>query len=268
MSTPARLHVLSRINHNNALIIRRGPSKRVGFFGFNLATHEISEGQWLKGRIYERRSDISSCGNYILYFALSGKWRSKTEGSWTALSKFPYLKAIDLWAKGDAWHGGGLFMDNNEYQLNEMFPHKSLEKESHFKVKRGRIDPNLGNNECLGVYFPRLIREGWSLEKSEQQDHYFEKHYNKDWYILKKCGVNKDNKPGRSVYYDTNQLINKSEGIILEIESDWMDFRGHKVYWTNHGQIFYANLKKNRLEEPQLIIDMNDYTFKLIEAPY
>ncbi len=268
MSFPARLHILSRPNLNKVLIIRRGPSKRVGFFGFDLATYELTQGQWLKGKIYERRSDLSPDGKYIIYFALNGKWKSETKGAWTALSRFPYLKAIDLWAKGDAWNGGGLFLDKKTYHLNERFPHKSLYKNSDFEVKRGKIEAPIVTNECRGVYFPRLIREGWTMIKSEGKNHFFEKKYDKEWHILKRCGVNQSDQPGRSVYYDSNQLIHKNAGLILDIASDWMDFRDEKIYWTKQGKIHKADLGKEKIIDERVIVDMNEYQFKAIQAPY
>jgi hypothetical protein len=37
----------------------------------------------------------------------------------TLISKAPYLKAQTLLAKGDCWHGGGLFSSNKELWLND-----------------------------------------------------------------------------------------------------------------------------------------------------
>lgn len=66
-------------------------------------------GQWFKGRIYERRCDLSPSGEKLIYFA--AKYRSPLY-TWTAVSRPPFLTALLLWPKGDAWGGGGLF--NNE----------------------------------------------------------------------------------------------------------------------------------------------------------
>ncbi len=57
-------------------------------------------GQWLKGRIYERRSDLSPDGKYLIYFAMNGRWQSEACGAWTAISQAPYLKAIAIFPKG------------------------------------------------------------------------------------------------------------------------------------------------------------------------
>ena len=70
-------------------------------------------GQWLRGRLYELRADLSPDGKYLIYFAMNGHWGSRAKGAWTAISRAPYLTAIALFAKGDCWNGGGLFTDRN-----------------------------------------------------------------------------------------------------------------------------------------------------------
>src|SRR5436190_13778779 len=79
-------------------------------------------GQWLKGRIYERLSDLSPDGKHFLYFALNGKWQSESRGSWTAISRAPYLKALAFFPAGDTWGGGGLFTTAHSYWLNGSYP--------------------------------------------------------------------------------------------------------------------------------------------------
>ena len=59
-----------------------------------MKTNEFALGQWLKGRIYERRSDLSPDGKYMIYFAMNGKWNSIAKWSWTAISKAPAAGGI------------------------------------------------------------------------------------------------------------------------------------------------------------------------------
>jgi len=123
---PARLHVLLASDSKVGVVFRRGPSKSVCSVLWNRRTDEFKLGQWLHGRIYERRSDISPDGRFLIYFAMNGKWESETKGSWTAISKVPWLKAIVLLGKGDCWSGGGLFTSENKYWLNDGYGHKVL----------------------------------------------------------------------------------------------------------------------------------------------
>ena len=114
----ARIHVLLAAAAPIGLVFRRGPSKQVATFLWDRRNDEFHLGQWLKGRIYERRSDLSPDGKYAIYFAMNGKWKSESKGSWTAVSRAPYLKAICFYPKGDCWYGGGLWTGPQAYWLN------------------------------------------------------------------------------------------------------------------------------------------------------
>ena len=116
-----RLHGLLARSADTAVIIRRGPSTRVATFSWDRRTNEVQLGQWLKGRIYERRSDLTPDGKHLIYFAVNGQRRNETRGSWTAISRAPYLHALDLHAKGDCWEGGGLFPNSGSYWLNNRY---------------------------------------------------------------------------------------------------------------------------------------------------
>ena len=150
---PARLHVLLARHAKVGLVIRRGPSKSVCTVLWNRDRDTFKLGQWLRGRIYERRCDLSPDGKHFIYFAMNGRWHSKTKGSWTAISRVPYLKAIHLYAKGDCWHGGGLFLSNLEFWLNDGCGHTELRKSSHLRENpNGQPKPYFGG-ECLNVWF-------------------------------------------------------------------------------------------------------------------
>src|SRR6516162_6940589 len=102
----ANLFVILARNAPCGVIFRRGPSKQVLVIKWSLRNDTFEGGQWLKGRIYERRCDLSPSGEKLIYFA--GNYRSKNGPlTWTAVSRTPYLTALAMWPKGDAWGGGG-----------------------------------------------------------------------------------------------------------------------------------------------------------------
>lgn len=109
------IYVLMARDAPRAVIFRRGPTRQVLLLSWNLETDEIEEGQWLKGRIYERRCHLSPDGKLLIYFAAKYKLPL---ASWTAISKPPYLTALALWPKGDGWGGGGLFETRRRIALN------------------------------------------------------------------------------------------------------------------------------------------------------
>ena len=97
------------------VIFRRGPSKQVLLIRWNLKDDTFETGQWLKGRIYERRCDLSPEGDLLIYFAANWK---RPYLSWTAVSRPPYLTALALWPKGDARGGGGQFRSRGVIALD------------------------------------------------------------------------------------------------------------------------------------------------------
>ncbi len=54
-----RLSVLLARDAPCAVVFRRGPSKQVLLCLWRTDTDEVIEGQWLKGRVYEHRCDLS-----------------------------------------------------------------------------------------------------------------------------------------------------------------------------------------------------------------
>lgn len=104
---PPRLYVHMRPESPAALVIRQGPSRTFCLIGWDLARDRFEVGQWCKHKLYPERGDISPDGRWHIYFALNGRWKSETKGSWTGLAKVPYLKCVKMWPQGDTWGGGG-----------------------------------------------------------------------------------------------------------------------------------------------------------------
>ncbi len=57
---PACLHVLLARQAPVGVVIRRGPSKAVCTIAWDRKRDQFQIGQWLRGRIYERRADLST----------------------------------------------------------------------------------------------------------------------------------------------------------------------------------------------------------------
>lgn len=98
-----------------AVIFRRGPSKQVQMLRWDLATDQVTQGQWLSGRVYDERCGISPDGRLVVYFA--GKFKTRI-GTFTAVSRPPYFTALALWPDGSTYGGGGFFEGNRRLILN------------------------------------------------------------------------------------------------------------------------------------------------------
>lgn len=114
-----RLHLLFARDAPRAVILRRGPSAWYHVMRWNLLDDSIEHGAWFKGRLYEERCDLSPDGELLIYFALKGThWNTSYSGSWSAVSRAPWLHALALWPQGHTWGGGGYFEGPRHVVLN------------------------------------------------------------------------------------------------------------------------------------------------------
>ncbi|HEY9777604.1 MAG TPA: hypothetical protein V6C81_27825 [Planktothrix sp.] len=147
-----------------AAIFRRGPADYVQLLKWNLKNDTFEEGQWLHGRIYERRCDLSPDGTKLLYFAArfqSEAYDPSYTNAWTAVARLPWLTAIALWPKGDSNAGGGLFHDDNHIWLNHRAD-KAVSHPNHQPPKDLFVNPNQwASGEDYPIYANHLERDGW-----------------------------------------------------------------------------------------------------------
>jgi hypothetical protein len=145
-----------------AIVLRRGPSKRVRLVAWDRRTDRFERGQWLVGRVYAHRCDLSPSGKLFVYFAATYKPPFHT---WTAVSKPPYFSALALWPKGDAWGGGGLFASERRLELNH--DERSMKLAPDFHLVKGFVVEPLGAHSGRGEDYPiahlRMLRDGWTL---------------------------------------------------------------------------------------------------------
>ena len=256
------------------LVIRRGPSNTVAVIGWNLRTDKFSLGQWLRARIYERRCDLSPNGKWFIYFAMNGRWDSQTKGSWTAISRAPFLKAVTLLAKGDCWNGGGLFTDSQHYWINDGYGHVVLS--DHGKLQRD-VDyqpPELYGGECPGVYYVRLQRDGWSLVRRKNRSEWndttvFEKKLRGGWILRKFAHEQAGAPPGKGFYWDEHELEHAESGELVSGKGwEWAELDGQRLVWAEAGRLSTGYLRRGGLHDVRCLRDFNEMIFQPIAAPY
>src|ERR1043166_231767 len=115
---PPRLFVITASEADEAVIFRKGPADWCHVIRWNTAEDSFHRGAWIRARIYAERCDLSPNGKLLLYFALKGsKFATSYKGSYSAISRSPWLKALVLWPQGDTWGGGGRFIRNDHVML-------------------------------------------------------------------------------------------------------------------------------------------------------
>lgn len=191
---PCRLYFLLAREAAAGVLFRRGPSRWVQLIRWNTAEDTFEPGQWFKGRIYEKRSDLSPDGSRLIYFAqkISRRTLQDTEYTyaWTAISRPPYLTALALWPKGDCWNGGGLFETNSRVWLN----HFAADARPHERHQpRGlEIAYNPGQQgEDHTVLDRRLTRDGWRLVQA-WQGRFLESAYAQAYRAMMERGLTSD----------------------------------------------------------------------------
>lgn len=272
---PPRLHVLLARDAPTAVVIRRSPTRHTAVIGWDRATDSFQLGQWMVGRIYERRSDLSPDGRYLIYFAMNGRWNSTGKGSWTAISRAPYLKAISLFPKGDCWHGGGLFQSPGTYWLNDGYGHDIHLEDSHLKRAPSYPWHESYGGECPGVYFIRLQRDGWKMAYDKAPDgqggrvSLFEKRIGGHWILRKRAHATLYRPQGRGVYFDTHALFNaRTEEVIPKESWEWADVDRDRLVWAAEGSLYAGRLDATGLIGERLLHDFGPMRFEKIAAPY
>ncbi|MGB6221256.1 hypothetical protein [Haloferula sp.] len=267
----ARLHGLLASAAPVGLIIRRGPSKQAAVIHWDRESDTFQLGQWLKGRIYERRSDLSPKGDYFIYFAMNGHWDAESQGAWTAISKAPYLKAIVMLPKGECWNGGGFWTGERSYWLNDGYGHSELRNTTEVR-RDADFTPSLNfGGECPGGYYPRLLRDAWTMLDSKQPGGSVKFHKELwDGWVLEKTAHAQINKhPGRGCYWDEHQLLNTRSGdTIGATDWEWADRDRDRLVWAQGGKLWTGHLNRQGLSKKMVLHDFNSMKFEALKAPY
>src|SRR6266498_593203 len=161
-SAQVRLFVMLAQKPPKAMIFRGGPSRQVLLISWDTAHDTFECGQWFKGRIHERRCDLSPDGDLLLYFA--AKHRGPIQ-SWTALSRTPYLTALAMWPQSGCYGGGGHFLSQHRIALNHEDSEMGLAE--GFTLPKGlRVEQFSGRPDWAEddpIWSQRLVRDGWEL---------------------------------------------------------------------------------------------------------
>jgi hypothetical protein len=271
---PPRLHAILARDAPFGVVFRRGPSKQVAVYGWTTKDDIFELGQWLKGRIYERRADLSPDGKHMIYFAMDGKWQGEMGGSWTAISRAPYLTALHLYGWGDCWNGGGLFTSNTRYWVNgaglSTLPVKSVPCDlSRQDTPPERVTPMRGEDPT--VYFPKLQRDGWELVEPQsgkaRNIAVFRKPVRAHWAIEKTFHARMRAGPNGQSYWETHRLISR-EGILDYPDWEWADVEGRDVVFAKEGAIWRMRVHAKQADTARLLCDFTGMSFEQKEAPY
>lgn len=167
-NAPCRLFVYLARGAPLAVVLRRGPSGWARLSVWHTDTDRFEHGQWIKGRVYERRSDLSADGSLFAAFVRQSGRRNVGADSWIALSRPPYFTASAVWFVGGTYHTGAFFPSDDAVWIGfrEDTPPDIGAVPPSLRVETPRAIPYIdGTAEWpeRTVHFNRLLRDGWRL---------------------------------------------------------------------------------------------------------
>lgn len=262
------------------VLIRRGPSKRVLLLTWDTNRHEFHAGQWLKGRIYEERCDLSPRGEKFIYLAANHKGKL---GTWTAVSRPPYLTALVLWPNMGTWGGGGLFESEHVIALNNQYGLKPAEG---FRLPRDMravpIGRWMGHGEDDPIRTVRMERDGWRLADPGECAGYrsggrynFEFTRPERWQkrlrgiILERrlLGIHEHDGPSRA---REHHLLDPDGNLLMDLgASDWADWSPvGELLFARGGRVYRIVMRTDGSpQEPEELIDLRALRFEEVPPP-
>jgi hypothetical protein len=167
IESPCRLSVFVARDAPIGVVLRRGPSNWARLTLWHTETDEFEPGQWLSGRVFERRSDISPDGRLFAYFVRKETAKAMREvgaDSWIAVSRPPWFTALALWAIGGTYCTGPCFPESGKIFLGgiEGAPDKGVLPRWLKPAKTPQFVDHTPDWTDRTVYFSRLLRDGWT----------------------------------------------------------------------------------------------------------
>ena len=150
--------------------------------------------------------------------------------------------------------------------------HRSLlSDESHLSYVS---DPPSGGfgAECLSVYYPRLLRDGWTLNEPIRRGGWidrFQKPLPYDWTLVKLAHRSANPPPGRGYYWDEHLLLHAGSNTVLaHPEWEWAERDAAGIIYAEQGCLFRRPITTNGPGAPTLLRDFNGDHFERCSAPY
>lgn len=254
-------------------------------------TEEMGEIDWSAGwqkyhAYFEKRKKVEAAlrKKHAKEISQMQKCDDYTDRSWTAISRYPYLKAIDLWFNGTGWNGGGLFIDNKRICLNTP-PEYIAETVRHLDSRHFKeVQPpdnckewgwkgsewGTAHGECPMNYVPRLERDGWIIVKKEEWGFKLDKAI-ADGLVLRKCFffTSANHEPGFGCYYEEHGIYENKKLIIDGRNWRWadVDTARNRILYAENGSLFAIPLSDLN-SRPVFLHDFNDMKYQRLAAPY
>lgn len=271
----AKLYCIIAREADCGVIFRRGPSRHVALIKWDLKANQFERGQWFKGNIYERKSDLSPDGSKLAYFAAKYHYGAELQ-TWIAVSTPPYFTAHVLWKTIGTYVDISLFTANNSLSLavysndSVIDPYEGFTVPKQLRVKR---KPWPGHFYITPEH-DRLIRDGWFVQSGDPV--YHGANSEKNYLVIYRKYLMPENEQvylemaakssGNSLY----KLCNANDNPII-LNANWADFHCKNVYFSSGGVLLqvpiYENGGRFTLGDLKQLADFSEMKFEELEAP-
>jgi hypothetical protein len=108
---PPRIYCIPATTAPIIAVFRRGPTNWSHIGRWDLKEMRYEPGAWFRGRIFPRRSDLSSDGRFLCYFAHKPTAAWEKGEAYVAVSKLPWLTALHAFPTCGTWTRGYHFTE-------------------------------------------------------------------------------------------------------------------------------------------------------------
>ncbi len=271
-SLPCRLSVFLARVASLAVVLRRGPSDWAQLVLWERDGDRFTPGQWFRGRVYERRCDLSPDGRLFVYFAAKhGRREDKDDvgEAWTAISRPPYFTALALWRNLGSWYGGGVFESNHRVLLDT-----ACGNEAHPDFQPRGLD--LGR--CPADSAPweqRLLLGGWRLAQRGFDPRTHRRVGEREVWERPNAAlgatlcreVEEVDFARFGGPYGDSYWLEAGGDLVPLTDAAWADWDGERrLVFARDGQLFEASLEAGCLRERELY-DFNPLTPEEVKTP-
>ncbi|MFK7867915.1 MAG: hypothetical protein AB8B58_01615 [Roseobacter sp.] len=256
--SPPRLHVIPALGSPKALILRSGPSDMVSTLLWNREANTYTFGQWLTGRFYEHRCDLSPDGRHMIYCAGDGTRR------WTALSRAPWLTALKLLPHESASKGGGAFTATGALWVNgpsdqtRGFP-------DDLAAAPADAFPRAADGFHAGtLYVHQMIARGWTHQAGQGHDAVLQKQLTPTL----RLGLSVAAGPFESGLMSNSYTLHRGAAHQPQPAWEWADIWGESLQFAIKGALFQADFIGDKLGPARRLRDFNGMKYKPRRAPY
>ena len=164
--SPCRLFVYLASEAPVGVVLRRGPSDWARLSLWHTDDDRFEHGQWMRARVFERRSDLSPDGSLFVAFVRGSAGPNQGNAdTWVALSRPPWFTALALWFVGGTYYTGGYFQDRNQLWLGWDSSQPDQGRLPTWLKMTSERPPYIdGTNDWTDrtVWMNRLLRDGWT----------------------------------------------------------------------------------------------------------